>query len=537
METLLREAKEKNPEIPASLKEQIVLEHTPLIRYIVNRIAVRLPSHIDLDDLHNTGVIGLMDAIEKYDPEKNCKFKTYAEFRIKGAILDQLRSLDWVPRSVRQKSRRLERAYGEVEQRLGRSASEDEVADSLGLQIDKFHELLNQVRGISLVNLEEIRGTNSDGDRAGSFADIVEDVHSENPFASLKLTEMKQVIATTIATLPEKERLVISLYYYEDLNMKEIGGILGHHRIPRLPDPHEVGPAPAREAQEPARRWTGRGRRSGLFLLDARHHDGDVVLAAPRVGEVHELIADRLDVGLVGDDVRDLLVAHVAGQAVRAQHEDVERRGRQLGQIGLDAAAHAERAGQHVPVGMAAGGVLGDLPAPHQLRHQRVVVGQLPDLPAADQVGAAVADVGQGDPPARPRAARPGWCPCPASSGLAFAVDEDLPIRGRQRVAELVREAGRGPFQGPHRADRGLGRQLARDLSRRVPAHAVRHQVETQLGDEREACPRSRDGVNLRPCAQHLAGSSAAPRAERGSGHRSARSAPPAPHRRLRRPA
>ena len=227
MEALLRDAKQKSTNISPSLREQIVLEHTPLIRYIVNRIAVRLPSHIDLDDLHNTGVIGLMDAIEKYDPEKNCKFKTYAEFRIKGAILDQLRSLDWVPRSVRQKSRRLERAYGEVEQRLGRTASEDEVADSLGLQIEKFHELLNQVRGISLVNLEEIRGTNSDGDRAGTFADIVEDVNSENPFASLKLTEMKSVIADTIGTLPEKERLVVSLYYYEDLNMKEIGGILG----------------------------------------------------------------------------------------------------------------------------------------------------------------------------------------------------------------------------------------------------------------------------------------------------------------------
>ncbi len=114
MEALLRDAKQKYCEIPSGLKEQIVLEHTPLIRYIVNRIAVRLPSHIDLDDLHNTGVIGLMDAIEKYDPDKNCKFKTYAEFRIKGAILDQLRSLDWVPRSVRQKSRKLERAYGEV---------------------------------------------------------------------------------------------------------------------------------------------------------------------------------------------------------------------------------------------------------------------------------------------------------------------------------------------------------------------------------------------------------------------------------------
>jgi RNA polymerase sigma factor for flagellar operon FliA len=227
MEALLRDAKHKSSDIPPPLKEQIVLEHTPLIRYIVNRIAVRLPSHIDLDDLHNTGVIGLMDAIEKYDPDKNCKFKTYAEFRIKGAILDQLRSLDWVPRSVRQKSRKLERAYGEVEQRLGRMASEDEVADSLGLQIDKFHELLNQVRGISMINLEEVRGTNSDGDRSGTFADIVEDVNSENPFATLKLTEMKSVVADTIASLPEKERLVISLYYYEDLNMKEIGGILG----------------------------------------------------------------------------------------------------------------------------------------------------------------------------------------------------------------------------------------------------------------------------------------------------------------------
>merc|ERR1711969_345118 len=227
METLLREAKEKQAEIPRSLKDQIVLEHAPLIRYIVNRIAVRLPSHIDLDDLHNTGVIGLMDAIEKYDPDKNCKFKTYAEFRIKGAILDQLRSLDWVPRSVRQKSRRLERAYSEVEQRLGRAANDDEVADSLGLQIEKFHELMNQVRGTSLVNLEEIRGTNSDGDQAGTFADIVEDVNSENPFASVKTIEMKEVVAETIASLPEKERLVISLYYYEDLNMKQIGGILG----------------------------------------------------------------------------------------------------------------------------------------------------------------------------------------------------------------------------------------------------------------------------------------------------------------------
>ena len=227
METMLRDAKVEDGEISSNLREQIVLEHTPLIRYIVNRIAVRLPSHIDLDDLHNTGVIGLMDAIEKYDPDKNCKFKTYAEFRIKGAILDQLRSLDWVPRSVRQKSRKLEKAYGEVEQRLGRQASEEEVADSLGLQIEKFHDLINQVRGTSLVNLEEIRGTNSDGDRSGTYADVIEDKSAENPFASLKTVETKHVIGDTIGALPEKERLVVSLYYYEDLNMKEIGNILG----------------------------------------------------------------------------------------------------------------------------------------------------------------------------------------------------------------------------------------------------------------------------------------------------------------------
>ncbi len=225
MEALLRDAREQHGEIPPPLKERIILEHTALIRYIVNRIAVRLPSHIDLDDLHNTGVIGLMDAIDKYDPNKNCKFKTYAEFRIKGAILDQLRSLDWVPRSIRQKSRRLEQAYSQVEQRLGRSATEHEIAESLGIGLDEFHFLVNQVRGISMVNLDEMRsGSDSDQPMHG---DIFEDVKAENPFASLKTRELRQAVAECISALPEKERLVILLYYYEDLNMKEIGNVLG----------------------------------------------------------------------------------------------------------------------------------------------------------------------------------------------------------------------------------------------------------------------------------------------------------------------
>lgn len=227
MAMAMQDTTEESAEITPDLKEQIVLEHNALIRYIVNRIAVRLPSHIDLDDLHSTGVIGLMDAIDKYDPGKNCKFKTYAEFRIKGAILDQLRALDWVPRSIRQKGRKLDKAYGDIEQRLGRTASEEEVADSLGLEIDKFHTMINQVRGTSLVNLEDVRGTNSDGERTGSFTDIIEDPNAENPFNALKQIETKNVVSDTIGGLPEKERLVVSLYYYEDLNMKEIGNILG----------------------------------------------------------------------------------------------------------------------------------------------------------------------------------------------------------------------------------------------------------------------------------------------------------------------
>ena len=167
METLLREAKEKHPEIPASLKEDIVLEHTPLIRYIVNRIAVRLPSHIDLDDLDNMGAIGLMDVIEKYDPRRTASSRpTPNSGSWARSSISSVHSTGF--RAASGEERRLERAYGEVEQRLGRSASEDEVADSLGLQIDKFDEPLNEVRGISLVNLEEIRGTNSTAIAPGS---------------------------------------------------------------------------------------------------------------------------------------------------------------------------------------------------------------------------------------------------------------------------------------------------------------------------------------------------------------------------------
>ena len=156
MESLIRQAWQRHGRIPPELKERIVIEHTSLISYIVSRIAVRLPSHVDLEDLHNTGVIGLMDAVDKYDPTKDCKFKTYAEFRIRGAILDHLRSLDWVPRSVRQKAALLEKVTHELEGRFGRPPTEEEISSELGLTIDAYQELLTKVGEMSLFSLEDL---------------------------------------------------------------------------------------------------------------------------------------------------------------------------------------------------------------------------------------------------------------------------------------------------------------------------------------------------------------------------------------------
>ena len=195
-----------------------------LIGYIVNRIAVRLPSHIEAEDMHSVGVIGLIDAANKFDPERGSKFSTYAEYRIKGAILDQLRSLDWVPRSTRQKARKLERVYAEVEQTLGRSADSDEVADFLNMAADEFHALQGQAAAVSVLSLD---GPARDSEGCGPMIDIVADHKVENQFAALSQSQTVGRIAEAVKALPEQERMIVSLYYYEDLNMKEIGGILG----------------------------------------------------------------------------------------------------------------------------------------------------------------------------------------------------------------------------------------------------------------------------------------------------------------------
>ncbi len=206
-------------------QERMVLQYAPLIRYIASRLALRLPSHISQEDLISSGIIGLIDAIQKYDLSKNINFKTYAEFRIKGAMLDELRSLDWIPRSVRKKSHLIENAYAQLQKSMGRPAEAEEVAELLGLKLADFYQLLDETKAVSVVALE-----NRDRKVASSL-DLPEILHDENLRDSLQavhLSELREVVVQAIEALPDKEKLLISLYYYEELTMKEIGQIMGY---------------------------------------------------------------------------------------------------------------------------------------------------------------------------------------------------------------------------------------------------------------------------------------------------------------------
>ena len=207
------------------VKDEIIIEYAPLIKYIAQKIASRLPANIELDDLISCGVIGLMDAIEKFDPSRDNKFKTYAEFRIKGAMFDELRAQDWVPRSVREKAKLLEKTYSKLESNLGRAATGEEMCHELQCTQEEFHTLLNKVRVIYFLNIDDSASFNR-GDKK-LLANIMEDSRSNNPFAAMNYKNVREKIKEGIKALPEKQRLVLSLYYYEDLNLKEIGQVLG----------------------------------------------------------------------------------------------------------------------------------------------------------------------------------------------------------------------------------------------------------------------------------------------------------------------
>ncbi len=209
----------------AKSREEVVLEYAPLVKHIANRLAARLPSNLQVDDLVQAGMIGLLDAIEKYDPRREAQFRTYAEFRIKGAMLDDLRAGDWIPRSVRSNADRLQQAIVALMAELGRRPDEFEIAAKLGLSLAEYHELLLKSRAIPLLQIEDLNAYRDDDD--GNIFDVLEDAAINNPLDTLSLHDLQERLAGAIAGLPEKEQLVLSLYYDEDLNLKEIGEVLG----------------------------------------------------------------------------------------------------------------------------------------------------------------------------------------------------------------------------------------------------------------------------------------------------------------------
>ena len=206
-----------------SERNALINETLPLIKHIAHRVATRLPSNVELRDLINAGVLGLMDAIEKFDPERNVKFKTYAEVRIRGAILDSLRNLDWAPRSLRKKSKDLERTYAELTQKLGRAATDEEVSEAMGENIEDFYALVDQLHGLTIGSFENM----NDSDDTENYINYYPDDGSNNPYAKFETNELTSLLADAVEDLPDKEKLVLSLYYYEEFTMKEIGALLG----------------------------------------------------------------------------------------------------------------------------------------------------------------------------------------------------------------------------------------------------------------------------------------------------------------------
>ena len=224
MKALVKRYKQDTQGVDGKLRDQLIMDYANLIRFVAQRIASRLPANIEVDDLISSGVIGLMDAIEKYDPSRDNKFKTYAEFRIRGAILDELRTQDWVPRSVRDKAKRIERTFQELEQKFGRPATDDEVCTALEMTTEEYFDMVSKVKSISLISIDDLSGPGQTDRR--SLLDSIENPSSKNPFAQLKSKGVKEILMKHIDDLPEKQKLVLSLYYYEDLNLKEIGKIL-----------------------------------------------------------------------------------------------------------------------------------------------------------------------------------------------------------------------------------------------------------------------------------------------------------------------
>ena len=208
-------------------RERLVVAYSPLVKYVSGRMASGLPAHVDEADLISYGLVGLISAISRFEPEREIKFETYAITRIKGAIIDELRSLDWVPRSVRARARAIERANAKLEGKLQRAPTDEEMSAELAMTVDEFQAALLQISNSTVAALDEMWTVSGSGGDQVSLLDTLQDPDAEDPAAAMDQTDLKDRVADAIARLPEREKLVVALYYYENLTLREIGEVLG----------------------------------------------------------------------------------------------------------------------------------------------------------------------------------------------------------------------------------------------------------------------------------------------------------------------
>ena len=240
-------------EVAEGISDQLVLEQLPQVKYIARRIHERLPQHVPFEDLLHAGIVGLIDAMHKFDSGKNVRFASYAKFRIRGAILDSLRAMDWSPRDLRRKARKLEAAMQQLQTELGRSASEPEMAAAMGMSLEEFQHMLDEIRGLEVGSLQ-IESL-EDG-RETDLGETLPGPSDQDPLTLYVQSERKQMVADAISQLPEREQQVLALYYQEELTMKEIGEVLGvgESRISQI---HSVAVARLRSILSDAKRVPG----------------------------------------------------------------------------------------------------------------------------------------------------------------------------------------------------------------------------------------------------------------------------------------
>jgi RNA polymerase sigma factor for flagellar operon FliA len=207
------------------IREYFIEKYSPLVKYVAGKISTGMPQSVEFDDLISYGVFGLLDAIGKFDINRGIKFKTYAMTRIRGAIFDELRSIDWIPRSIRQKAKQMEQIISDLENKLGRPVEDEEIAQEMSISVDELQELMLQVSGTSIVSLNDIWYLGDDNDEV-SIIETLESPSTMNPDILVEKEEIKDIIVEAIKKLPDKEKKVIVLYYYEDLTLKEIGQVL-----------------------------------------------------------------------------------------------------------------------------------------------------------------------------------------------------------------------------------------------------------------------------------------------------------------------